>query len=45
MTRTFECAMCLPGCTLTTDEDEIEVPSACPWPASVNAPTWTEAGP
>jgi hypothetical protein len=25
---------------LTTDEDEIALPAACPWPASVNAPAW-----
>ncbi len=43
MTRTFECARCIPGCTLQTDEDDIEVPSSCPWPAVVNAPKWTEA--
>jgi hypothetical protein len=43
MTRTFECPMCAPGCTLQTDEDEIEVPSGCPWPAAVNAPRWREA--
>lgn len=29
VTHLFECAICLPGCTLTTDEDEIDCPSAC----------------
>ena len=42
MTRTFCCSICVPGCTLQTDEDEIEVPSGCLWPAAVNAPTWWE---
>ncbi len=45
MIRVFECAMCVPGCTLTTDEDDIDPPVNCPWPASVNAPKWTEAEP
>ena len=44
MTRVFEYAMCLPGCRLTTDEDDIEVPTSCPFPLGENAPKWEEIG-
>lgn len=43
MTRAFDCGMCIPGCRLETDEDDIETPSRRPWPVAENAPKWTEA--
>lgn len=42
MTRTFDCGMCLPGCRLSTDEDDIELPDACPWSRGESTPKWTE---
>lgn len=43
MSRASDRATCAPGCRLETGEDEIETPTACPWPASVNAPRWRAA--
>jgi hypothetical protein len=42
MTRAFECAMCSPGCRLETDEDDVELPHAYPFPVGENAPKWQE---
>jgi len=42
MTHTFDCAMCLPGCRLSTDEDDIEPPHRCPWPEVETASKWQE---
>lgn len=44
MTRMFECARCAPCCRLATDEDEIENPDGCPWPAGERTPLWREVG-
>ena len=43
MSRAFECAMSLPGRRLETDEDDIDLPTLCPWYLGENSPKWTEA--
>ncbi len=37
--------MCIPGCGLETDEDDIDMPTDCPWRAAVNAPKWQAGEP
>lgn len=43
MSRFFECSMCTTFCRLEADEDDVELPHACPWLHVV--PTWVEVSP